>query len=390
MTNSHANIIHATRSWLPQTQTWLYNQVNSLSRRRFNNHIVCEQTQNLDQFKLPHIHRLRPSNRWAAFLGKKIGWIKLRGKLNQIRALAKKTHANILHSHFGDMGWENSWVTKNQNLKHVVTFYGFDVHRLPCFDPRWYRRYRELFQRVDLVLCEGHFMADSIVNLGCSPEKIRVQHLGVDVANIQFKPRVWKKGQPFRILIAATFVEKKGIPFALEALARIQNEVDLEVTLIGDASPNKPRSLVEKQKILRMIDQLKLKDKIRRLGFIPYVEFFNEAYAHHVFLSPSLTAADGDSEGGAPVSLIDMAASGIPIVSTRHCDIPEVIVDGQTGLLAKEKSVDELVTHLRWLIGNSDQWDKMLSAGRKRIESEYNATLQAEKLADIYRKLLRS
>ena len=63
---------------------------------------------------------------------------------------------------------------------------------------------------------------------------------------------------------------------------------------------------------------------------------------HDVFLAPSVTASNGDTEGGAPVAIIEMAASGMPIVSTRHCDIPSVVLDGVTGLLAAERDSEGL------------------------------------------------
>jgi len=73
------------------------------------------------------------------------------------------------------------------------------------------------------------------------------------------------------------------------------------------------------------------------LGFQPHAILFEEAYKNHIFLSPSVTALDGDTEGGAPVTIIEMAATGMPIISTKHCDIPEVIKDGVTGFLANER-----------------------------------------------------
>jgi colanic acid/amylovoran biosynthesis glycosyltransferase len=103
-----------------------------------------------------------------------------------------------------------------------------------------------------------------------------------------------------------------------------------------------------------------------------------------------VTASDGDTEGGAPVSLIEMAATGMPIVSTTHCDIPEVIKPGITGLLAPEKDVEALVNHLRWYINHSAEWGSLLDAGRKHIETNYDAKLQGQKLAAIYQDIAKS
>ena len=76
----------------------------------------------------------------------------------------------------------------------------------------------------------------------------------------------------------------------------------------------------------------------------------------------------------AAYSLIEMAATGIPIVSTRHADIPEVIEHGVGGLLAKERDVDGLVDHLRWLMDHPDAWFVLTRAARMRVERDFDVT----------------
>jgi colanic acid/amylovoran biosynthesis glycosyltransferase len=125
------------------------------------------------------------------------------------------------------------------------------------------------------------------------------------------------------------------------------------------------------------------------LGFRPYAELLREAYEHHIFLSPSVTAEDGDAEGGAPVSLIDMAATGLILVSSRHCDIPEIVIHGETGLLSDERDIEGIAANIRWLAGNPGEWERMAAGSRARVEKEFDAQTQAEKLAAIYRKVAR-
>jgi colanic acid/amylovoran biosynthesis glycosyltransferase len=114
-----------------------------------------------------------------------------------------------------------------------------------------------------------------------------------------------------------------------------------------------------------------------------------EARRHHLFISPSVVASDGDTEGGAPVSLIEMSATGLMIVSTTHCDIPSVIIDGKTGLLAAERDVDGLVERLRWIVANPSRWEEMRAAGRAHVEAEFDARRQGERLASVYRDVVR-
>lgn len=379
-------IIHSTSIWLPQTMTWLYNQVRSLPEE-IESHIVCEVTQNIDQFSLPNIHCLSNAGKWRYYWDYMMRKFHLRRHLGFQVYIAKQKHADIVHSHFGNQGWLDLGVAKKAGLKHIVTFYGLDVNYLPQLDSRWYERYSELFKQVDRVLCEGPYMAQCVFDLGCPEQKVRVHHLGVNVDEIPFRPRVFSPGEHLRILIAALFREKKGIPYALEALGRLQHEIPIEITLIGDAS-REPRSQAEKQKILATIEKYKLKDKIRMLGYQPHTILLEEAYRHHVFLSPSVTTSDGDTEGGAPVTIIEMLATGMPVVSTKHCDIPGIIKHGITGLLAEERDVDGLVRHLKWLIDHPEQWHDMVRAGRMHVEAEFNARVQGERLAAIYKELI--
>lgn len=272
----------------------------------------------------------------------------------------------------------------------MVTFYGHDVNSLPRLHPRWRRRYRDMFGQVHGVLCEGPHMARCLmVGLGCPEHKVRVHRLGVVVDEIAFKPRVWTPGEPLRVLIAAAFREKKGIPYALEALGRIRHEIPLEITVIGDAN-RKASNRAEKRRILEIIEKHNLQPKMRMLGYQPHGVLLEEAYGHHIFLSPSVEARDGDTEGGAPVSIIEMAASGMPIVSTRHCDIPDIIEDGITGLLADERDVEGLVSHLRWLVEHPRQWRGMLKAGREHVELHHDAKRQGRKLEQVYKDIISS
>ena len=379
-------VVHSFPIWLPQTQTWMYNQVRYLPGW-VENHIVCEATENLDQFWLPNIHNLSEAPQWRYYWDLWLRKLGVRNHLGYLVKQAKTFHAQILHSHFGNVGWGDIKAAKRAKLKHIVTFYGFDINYLVRSDLLWCGRYQDLFKYVDRILCEGPHMASCIEALGCPKEKIQVHHLGIGLDEIEFKPRVWNHGEHLRILIASSFQEKKGIPYALEALGRIQHDFRLEITIIGDAK-NETRSQIEKNKILDLIKRYNLKEKTRMLGYQPVSRLFEEAYKHHIFLSPSVTAEDGDTEGGVPVSIIEMAATGMPVISTIHCDIPEVIHDRETGLLVQERDVEGLVASLRWLIEHEDQWFAMTERGRKHIEAEYNGKKQGERLANIYKKLV--
>ena len=123
------------------------------------------------------------------------------------------------------------------------------------------------------------------------------------------------------------------------------------------------------------------------MGFQSRQYLLNAAARHHIFLSPSVVAEDGDCEGGAPLAIAEMAAVGMIVVSTKHCDIPSMIQMQEGGFLANERDPQGLATHLRWLVANPDRWASIRQAARQRIESFFNAEVQGRTLSDIYIEL---
>jgi colanic acid/amylovoran biosynthesis glycosyltransferase len=377
--------VQSVQRWLPQTETWLYTQVTFLPAD-IESHVVCARTENLDQFPYPRVHSLMDLPRWRHVWDRAVRRLRLRNHLHHLYDVARTVNARVLHSHFGFVGWRDLAVARRLNLAHVVTFYGVDVLFYPTMDPRWRDRYRDMFARADAVLCEGPHMGGMIVGLGCPEAKMRVHHLGIDLSRIPYEPRAWTPGEPLRVLLSGSFREKKGFPYALHALARLRRSVPVEVTIIGDAS-GEPRTIREKQKILDVLRDTGLSGCTRLLGYQPFATVMEEARRHHVFLSPSVTSSDGDTEGGAPVSLIEMSAAGMMVVSTTHCDIPGVVLHGRTGWLAPERDVDALVTHLEWIAADPSRWRAMQDAGRAHMEAEFDAKRQGERLGAIYREL---
>lgn len=376
-------VVHSTPVWLPQTQTWIHTQVDCVPADEVENHVVCEQTANLDQFPVRNLHDFSAAGPIRRFVDRGMRRSGVRRHLGYLARVARRVGAGVIHSHFGDVAWRDIGAARAAKVAQVVTFYGYDMSELPK-QALWRDRYAELFRAAALVLCEGPHMAACVVAAGCPAHKVRVHHLGVRMERIAFRPRQWRPGETLRVLIASTFAEKKGIPYGLRALGRLAQNLDLELTIIGDARDTGP-SRLEKAAILAALDEQGLAGRTRLLGYQPHARMMEEAYRHHLFLAPSVTARDGGTEGGAPVSLIEMAASGMPIVSSRHCDIPEVVLDGRTGFLAAERDVEGLLQCLlRATRGHAD-WPTLLTLGRAHVEREFDAMVQGRRLAALYR-----
>lgn len=299
--------------------------------------------------------------------------------------VVRRHRASLLHSHFGTCGAAMLPVKRETGLRMITTFYGADVSQVPL-DPEWRQRYACLFTKGDLFLAEGNAMRRALEDLGCPAEKIVVQRLGVDLEAIPFVAREPGPSGEVRVLIAGIFREKKGIPDALRAVDRVRRRHPrLRVTLVGDGG-GKPADEDEKRVILDLL--ARLDGVVAWVGFLPYPEYRAALLTHHLFLSPSVTALDGDSEGGAPVSIIEAEATGIPIVSTVHADIPEIVLDGESGLLSPERDIDALAENLERLVADPNLRRSMGKAGRAHVEEHHDVRKQAVRLETIYAGVL--
>ena len=377
-------VAHSVRSYLFRTGSWIYAQISNL--KKYQPLVITTRKRNLDIFPVEKIYSLSDLNGLNRFFQRQYA------KLTNFYypfflKVLKENQVLLLHSHFGNRGYFDLALKQKLKIPQVTTFYGHDVSLLPQ-EERWRKRFKVFFEQGDLILAEGNYMKKTLLEMGCPDSKVRVQHLGIDCEKIPFIPRKMVDGQKVKILIAGTFREKKGITYALEAFARLVPKYkNIEVTLIGDAGRSQ-REINYKNEITTIIDSRNIAAKVNYLGFLPYPAFIEEAKNNHIFLSPSIHPSDGETEGGAPVALIEMSAYGMPIVSTFHCDIPEVVIDGESGFLVKEKDTNGLAERLEHLITHPELWESMGRTGRKHIEEEFNIVTQAAKLETFYDSLL--
>ena len=154
----------------------------------------------------------------------------------------------------------------------------------------------------------------------------------------------------------------------------------LRLRVVGDG-PLRPQ-------IEQRIARADLAGHVDLLGYLPYPAYREELARAHFLLAPSCTARDGDTEGGAPVCLLEAQASGLPVVATTHCDIPAVTLPGKSALLAPERDAVALARCLEELLLHPERWGEMGRAGRGHIEAEFDIRRQVQRMGEVYRELL--
>lgn len=100
------------------------------------------------------------------------------------------------------------------------------------------------------------------------------------------------------------------------------------------------------------------------------------------FIQHSITAENGDKEG-TPVGIMEAAASGLPVISTYHAGIPDVIIDKQTGLLCGEHDVASMTNNILWVLENKTLAKSMGKASKERIKSEFSLEKHLGLLSEV-------
>ncbi len=378
------NVAHSAHPYLPMSQSWIYNQLIFL--RRYHPFVLTKRTENLEFFPLDDVHALyaRP---WYD-----VGWQKLgraaRGYFPFFREVMREKQACLLHSHSGSMGRWDWKLARDVHVPHVVSFYGADIW-LDSMQPAARREYDQLFHSADVFLVEGRAMREKVISLGCDPEKLRVHHLGIRPDKIPFEPRTAGADGTIRFLMAGRAIEKKGHLYGLLAFAKLARKYP-NVRLLIMTWGTYDDTETNLRKLTDAIGENGLGDRVEIVGQQPYDEYLRITRDCHVFVNPSVHAANGDAEGGFPVTITEMLASGMPVIGTTHCDIPEIVRDGETGLLAPEKDVDALAEKMEMLVTQPALWQGFAARGRALVEKEYNVTAQAERLEAVYDSLVAS
>ena len=286
---------------------------------------------------------------------------------------------DVIYCHFGPTANEYLFLKDIFKIPYVTKFYGYDVSSY--IKQQGKDVYKELFKKGDLFLSIGNNMKDRLIQLGCPKDKIIIHHMGIDVEKFKFNSQRLHHNGKINILTIARLVEKKGLWYSIEAVARtIKKYPNIEYKIIGDGPC--------KNELQRYISNLGVNGRIRLVGKKNSLEvsaFMREA---DIFLLSSITATDGDMEG-IPVSLMEAQAVGLPTLSTYHSGIPEVVKDGKSGFLVPEKNIEALSEKLIHLIEHPEKWPKLGRNGRSLVEEKFNIVQLNKKLEEIYISLIK-
>lgn len=262
-------------------------------------------------------------------------------RIAQLATLPEVAGADHLLAHFGPVGLKWLPVAAVARRPLSVFFHGYDGSSYPRKRPGVYD---ELFASRAGILTHSDYMKGRLIGLGAPPSGIGVVRLSADSAFLR-ACRSPRATTPRRVVTIGRLVEKKGIDDSLEAFARSRTACseDWRYEVIGEGGA--------RGELESLVDRLGLKADVALRGFVGRSDVFDSLSAASLFILASKTAASGDSEG-TPVSIMEAATLGVPIVSTRHAGIPELLPPEaeREGFLVREGDVGALTAAITRLM----------------------------------------
>jgi glycosyltransferase involved in cell wall biosynthesis len=197
-----------------------------------------------------------------------------------------------------------------------------------------------------------------------------------------------------RTVVIPNAVDVSGAPQArhdrakplIVAVGRLKAPKDF-VTLVRalDALPARP---FEALIVGEGPDRRQLEHEIRRLGLAARVRLAGERGDVPELLAGADVFVLSSASEGLPMSALEAMAAGLPVVASRVGGVPELVIDGQTGLLVRPRDPDELAAALERLVGDSALRRRLGAAGRKRAKEHFDLDSFRRAHVDLYSREL--
>jgi len=298
---------------------------------------------------------------------------KLLGATDAYRQILAARRAVVAHAHFGIDAAALLDAVRAADIPLVTTFHGYDVTTQPARflrsgSPtliRYALRRQRLAREGQRFICVSEFIKQKALALGFPEDRVVKHYIGTDIRRFSGVMPEFGQHRP-TILHVARLVEKKGTADLLHAFAELRKHVrDARVVIVGDG----PLQFGS--------------DDVVFTGALPHADVIAWFKQASVFCLPSVTAANGDSEG-LPISIMEAAAAGLPIVSTWHSGIPEAVTDGEGGLLVQERDRAALADALVQVLQDSSLASRLGGGARRHVEANFDLVAQGRKLEQIY------
>ena len=191
----------------------------------------------------------------------------------------------------------------------------------------------------------------------------------------------------FKILFVGRHIERKGICYLIEAAKHLpRDKFEIRIVGVGDLTEQLKQQAALLDERRETKDERTQSASIIFTGKLSPEDLANEYKTANVFTLPAIVDHKGDTEG-LGVVLIEAMELGLPIVASNVGGIPDVVVDGESGILVPEKDPVALADAFKRLEADPTLIQKLLAGARKRIEECFTWDGIIERQIEVYKRL---
>jgi colanic acid/amylovoran biosynthesis glycosyltransferase len=290
--------------------------------------------------------------------------------------------ADVIHCHFGDVGQITAFalLLNGSKIPLITTIHAHEISKI--HGRPLHIAFDALIARCNKILCVSSMWRDKLMDIGAETGRTVVHRVGVDVAiAVRSAEKMQKESKRLSIVIIGRLVEKKGHIHAIRTAARLKLirpnlKFDLHIVGGGPLAAD----------ICQAIKASNVTDRVVMHGPLSHDAALDLLACADIFMLPSVTATGGDMEG-IPVAIMEAMALGLPVVSTYHGGIPELVEHGVSGMLCCEGDDEAMFNAIVQLAENSAYRHQLGKAGYQKIVAEFDQAQLCSSLRNIYREV---
>ncbi|MFH1873137.1 MAG: glycosyltransferase [Pseudomonadota bacterium] len=226
--------------------------------------------------------------------------------------------------------------------------------------------------RAAKLLTISEFNRAYLEGLGVAADKLAVMRCGVSFSIREPAPSCQRR-LSYRIGTLGRLVEKKGVDDLIRAVGQLRDRsYRIELSIAGDGPL--------RHELEGLVGRLGLGESVRFEGNMPHARVREWMHGLDAFVLACKPDANGDMDG-IPVVLMEAMSQRIPVVSTRLSGIPELVVDGETGLLAAADNPADLAAQIDRLLDAPELQHRLTERAEAHVRAEFGSKVNLDRLA---------
>lgn len=286
----------------------------------------------------------------------------------ELSRILKREKIDVVFAEYLHVGAEVTELCEKQKIPLVAIGLGYEISHYQMLE-KYHSKYQKMFQYAKAIFVVSEHMKHNIFKIGCNPKKVIYTPAGPAKEFFELTPN-FKSNQ---LVSVGRFVDKKAPHLTILAFQQVLKIIPNAILVMAGDGPlwSACKDLV---KALGIQQTVKF---VGRISTKEHQQLLEESIA---FVQHSKVAESGDSEG-TPVAILEASAAGLPIVSTLHAGIPNVVQQNITGFLVQENDVSEMAKSMIWILQNKSEAKSMGAFGKSFVAENFTLKQHIETIA---------